>query len=32
MAALLEMEKTGLSSQERRRLKALIDDAERKGK
>ena len=32
MAALLEMEKTGLSSQERRRLRALIDDAERKGK
>jgi predicted transcriptional regulator len=32
MAALLEMEKTGLSSQERRRLRALIEDAERKGK
>jgi predicted transcriptional regulator len=32
MAALLEMEKTGLSPQERRRLRALVEDAERKGK
>jgi predicted transcriptional regulator len=32
MAALLEMEKTGLSSQERRRLRSLIEDAEREGK
>jgi predicted transcriptional regulator len=32
MAALLEMERTGLSPQERRRLRALIEDAERKGK
>jgi predicted transcriptional regulator len=32
MAALLEMERTGLSPQERRRLRTLIDDAERRGK
>lgn len=32
MAALLEMEKTGLSPQERRHLRALVEDAERKGK
>jgi predicted transcriptional regulator len=32
MAALLEMDETGLSSHERRRLRALMDDAERKGK
>jgi predicted transcriptional regulator len=32
MAALLEMETTGLSPQRRRRLRALIHDAEKKGK
>jgi BlaI family transcriptional regulator, penicillinase repressor len=32
MAALLEMEDAGLSSRQRRRLKALIDDADRKGR
>ena len=32
MAALLDMEDTGLSSKQRRRLRELIDDADRKGK
>jgi BlaI family penicillinase repressor len=32
MAALLEMEDAGLSSRQRRHLRELIDDAERKGK
>lgn len=32
MAALLEMEDSGLSARQRRRLKELIDDADRKGK
>jgi predicted transcriptional regulator len=32
MAALLEMEEAGLSSRQRRRLRALIEDAERKGR
>src|SRR5262249_45705897 len=32
MAALLEMKDTGLTSLQRRRLKELIDDAERKGR
>jgi predicted transcriptional regulator len=32
MAALIEMEEAGLSSRQRRRLRDLIDDAERKGK
>ena len=32
MAALVEMEDAGLSSSQRRRLKALIDDADRKGR
>src|SRR5262245_24208960 len=32
MAALVEMKDVGLTSQQRRRLKELIDDAERKGK
>jgi BlaI family transcriptional regulator, penicillinase repressor len=32
MAALLEMEDPGLSSKERRRLKGLIDEADRKGR
>jgi predicted transcriptional regulator len=32
MAALLEMEETGLSSRQRRRFRELIADAERKGK
>src|SRR5262245_28128566 len=31
MAALVEMKDVGLTSRERRRLKELIDDAERKG-
>jgi BlaI family transcriptional regulator, penicillinase repressor len=32
MAALLEMKDTGLTSSQRRRLKELIDDADRKGR
>jgi predicted transcriptional regulator len=32
MAALLEMKDTGLSSTQRRRLRELIDDADRKGR
>ena len=32
MSALLDMEDTGLSSRQRRRLRELIDDADRKGK
>jgi len=32
MAALLEMDDAGLSPPQRRRLKALIDDADRKGR
>jgi BlaI family transcriptional regulator, penicillinase repressor len=32
MAALLEMDDAGLSSRERKRLKALVDDADRKGR
>jgi hypothetical protein len=32
MAALVEMEDAGLSPRQRRRLKALIDDADRKGR
>jgi len=32
MAALLEMEDSGLSSRQRRRLRELIDDADRKGR
>jgi predicted transcriptional regulator len=32
MAALLEMEDAGLSRRERRRLKELVDDADRKGR
>ncbi|MGE5272711.1 MAG: BlaI/MecI/CopY family transcriptional regulator [Verrucomicrobiota bacterium] len=32
MAALLEMEEMGISARERRRMKELIADAERKGK
>src|SRR6187397_407758 len=32
MAALVEMEDAGLSPGQRRRLKALIDDADRKGR
>lgn len=32
MAALLEMKDVGLTSKQRRRLKELIDDAERKGR
>jgi predicted transcriptional regulator len=32
MAALVEMEDAGLSQAQRRRLKALIDDADRKGR
>ena len=32
MAALLEMEETGISARERRRMKELIADAERRGK
>jgi hypothetical protein len=32
MAALVEMEDAGLSSSQRRRLKALIEDADGKGR
>ena len=32
MAALVEMDDTGLTARQRRRLKQLIDDAERKGR
>ena len=32
MAALIEMEEAGLSASQRRRLKELIDDADRKGR
>ena len=32
MAALIEMDDTGLSARQRRRLKQLIEDAERKGR
>jgi hypothetical protein len=32
MAALLEMKDTGLTSGQKRRLKELIDDADRKGR
>jgi hypothetical protein len=32
MAALVEMKDTGLTDRQRRRLKQLIDDAEREGR